>query len=113
MRRPLSDYAKGAALTAHIALMLLLVAQGGTLAWLGALLLVPPLPGLLRGRIYTYQWTSLLLTFYCALWLAEGWGSTQGRWPAFGLAAVAAADFVSLVLYVRLRRREAPVPKAG
>ncbi len=113
MKRPLSEYAKGAALIAHVLLMLALVAQNSALSWLAALLLVPPLPGLVRGRLYTYQWACMLVAFYCALWLAEGWFEVRGRGLAFGIAALAASDFVSLVLYVRLRRREGPGPGAA
>ncbi|MEQ1440468.1 DUF2069 domain-containing protein [Fontimonas sp. SYSU GA230001] len=113
MSRPLSQYAKGLGLAAHLLLMLVLVAQNSALAWLAALLLVPPLPGLVRGRLYTYQWASMLVVFYCAIWLAEGWADPGGRWLAFSVAGLAAVDFVSLVLYVRLRKREAPAPAAG
>ncbi|MFA5938491.1 MAG: DUF2069 domain-containing protein [Sinimarinibacterium sp.] len=113
MPRPLSQYAKGVGLAAHLLLMLVLVVQNSSLAWLAALLLVPPLPGLVRGRLYTYQWASMLVVFYCAMWLAEGWFDRGGRTLAFSIAALAAVDFVSLVLYVRLRKREAPAPVAG
>lgn len=112
-RRPLSQYAKGVGLTAHVLLILALAAQQTTLSWLAALLLVPPLPGLVRERLYTYQWASMLVVFYCAMWLAEGWMSRDGRILAFTVAALAAADFVSLVLYVRLRSREASAPAAA
>lgn len=112
-KRPLSQYAKGVGLTAHLLLMLSLVAQNSLLAWLAALLLVPPLPGLVRGRLYTYQWASMLVVFYCAIWLAEGWADHGTRVMAFSIALLAAVDFVSLVLYVRWRKREAPAPVAG
>ena len=111
-RRPLSQYAKGAGLTAHMLLIVALAAQQTTLSWLAALLLAPPLPGLMRERLYTYQWASMLVVFYCAMWLAEGWVDRDGRGHAFAIAALAAADFVSLVLYVRLRNREASAPAA-
>ena len=112
MKRPLSRYARGAGLAAHVLLIAALAAQQTTLSWLAALLLVPPLPGLVRERRYTYQWTSMLVVFYCAMWLAEGWMGGDGRLLAFAIAALAAADFVSLVLYVRLRNREAAAPAA-
>jgi uncharacterized membrane protein len=106
MKRPLSQYAKGAALTAQFTLMFWLAVQQGSLAWLGALLLALPVPGLLRERIYTYQWASMLVAFYSALWLAEGYAQPDRRLEAFGIAAVAAIDFVSLVMFVRWRQRE-------
>lgn len=113
MKRPLSDCARVSVLTAHPLLMLLLVVQGSTLSWLGALLLAPPLPGLMRGRLHTFQWTSLLVAFYCALWLAEGYFDPRRRLLAFGIATVAAVDFVSLLLYVRWRGRERPARGTG
>ncbi len=113
MRRPLSEYAKGAALASQVILMVMLALQRSSLSGFGALLLALPLPGLLRGRLYTYQWASMLVAFYSALWLAEGWFDPARRATAFGIAAVAAADFVSLVLYVRLRRREQLAQTAG
>lgn len=111
--RPLSLYAKGAGLAAHLLLTLALIAQGTALSWIAALLLVPPLPGLVRGRLYTYQWASMLVVFYCAIWLAEGWFDPGRRAAAFAVAALAALDFVSLVLYVRLRNREGPARAEG
>ncbi|MES0874493.1 DUF2069 domain-containing protein [Sinimarinibacterium thermocellulolyticum] len=115
MKAPLSRGARRTALIAHGLLIAAQLAIGGTLPWLGAALLLLPLPGLWRGREYSYQWSSMLVAFYCALWLAEGWANPGGRALAFGVAALAAVDFVSQVLYVRLRARErsAPVPASA
>lgn len=112
-RAPLSRYARVATLLAHGALIAAQITVGGTLAWMGAALLLLPLPGLWRGREYSYQWSSMLVAFYCALWLAEGWANADGRFAAFAMAALAAADFVSQVLHVRLRGRERPARAAG
>jgi uncharacterized membrane protein len=112
MKHPLSRHARTAALLAHIALIAAQGVVGSTLAWIGAALLLLPLPGLWRGHAYSYQWSSMLVAFYCALWLAEGWANTSGRLAAFAIAALAAADFVSQVLYVRLRGREQLAPAA-
>lgn len=106
MKRPLSLYAKGVALTAHGLLMAALIVWGGNLSLIAAVLLAVPLPGLLRDRLYTYQWASMLLVFYAALWLAEGYANPAGRAVAFAIASLAAFDFVSLVLCVRWRQRE-------
>ena len=105
--RPLSDYARALALAAHLALIIVLLHRGGSLlTLLGALLLLLPLPGLLRGREYTHSWASMLVAFYCALWLAEGWADPAQQTLAFAIAGLAALDFVGLVLFVRLRGRE-------
>ena len=42
---------------------------GGSLLMLKALPLLIPLFGILRGKVYTYQWTALLVLAY----LTEGW----------------------------------------
>ncbi len=112
MRRPLSQYAKGVALTTQFLLMIWLAILQSSLAWVGALLLALPIPGLLRERIYTYQWASMLVAFYSALWLAEGYAQPDQRLEAFGIAAIAAIDFVSLVMFVRWRQREQLAPAA-
>lgn len=113
MSAPLSRSARLAALIAHGLLIAAQIAIGGTLPWVGAALLLLPLPGLWRGREYSYQWSSMLVAFYCALWLSEGWANPGARALAFGVAALAAVDFVSQVLYVRLRGRERSAPAAA
>lgn len=110
MRRPPSVYARVLALTAHLALIVLLIGESSTLALLAALLLFAPLPGLLRGSRYVHAWASMLLVVYCALLLAEGYARPQAQGSSFVLAALAAADFTGLVLYVRFSAREARLP---
>ncbi|WP_020650794.1 DUF2069 domain-containing protein [Solimonas variicoloris] len=106
--RPPSVYPRALALAAHLALIVLLMALlRSPLALAAALLLFLPLPGMLRGRRYTHAWASMLLVGYCALLLANGYAQPQARALMFGLAALAAADFVGLVLYVRISAREA------
>lgn len=114
--RLLSDMAWRAAVVLHpllIAALLLVAWSGSVLSAVAALLLLPSLPGLLRRRRYTFQWTCMLVSTYCALWLAEGWYAPATRATAFGVAALAAADFIALALYVRLLNRERPAPAAG
>jgi uncharacterized membrane protein len=69
--RLLSPLARGVALAMH-ALLIAGIAlwSGRTLGYVFAALLLPSVPGLVRGRPYTYAWSSLLLTFYCAALLA-------------------------------------------
>lgn len=105
--RPPSVYVRALALAAHFGLVIGLLAWSRS--WLGLLVSLPlfaPLPGLLRGRDYTYAWASLLLVFYCAALLAEGVAMPAQKAPAWALAAVAALEFSALVLFVRLRSRE-------
>lgn len=113
--RLLSDYAWPVAVAAHLLMIAALGAlamQGSVLSGAAALLLLPSLPGLLRRRRYTYQWTCMLLSIYCALWLAEGWYAPATSATAFAVAALAALEFTALALYVRLLNRERPAPAA-
>lgn len=106
--RLLSNWMQALTLAAHLALIILLLACVPTrLGIASALLLFVPLPGLLRGHAYTYKWASMLLVFYCALLLSGGYADPAQRGFLFGLAALAAADFIGMVLFVRFGAREA------
>jgi uncharacterized membrane protein len=65
----------------------------GTLA-LKVLPLVAPLPGLLKNRLYTYRWTSLLVWLYFAEGAVRA-TSEHGR----GAAAACAEVALSLLLF--------------
>ena len=71
-----------------------------------AAVLLPPLPGILKRRPYTCAWASMLVAFYVAGYLAAGYAEPAKRIGAFMMAGLAAADYVSLVLFVRFRARE-------
>ena len=75
----------------------------GTLA-LKALPLLAPLPGLLRLRLYTYRWTSLLVWLYVAEGVARA-ASERGLGAALAAAEVALALllFAACALHVRWR----------
>jgi uncharacterized membrane protein len=93
-------------LALHLSLITgLLLAAQSRLGVAAALLLFLPLPGLLRGRAYTAAWASMGLAFYSALLLAEGYANPAQRTLAFALASLAAADFVALILFVRITSR--------
>lgn len=80
---------------------------GGSLLVLKVLPLLLPLFGILHGKIYTYQWSTMLILAY----LAEG---TVRAWSDRGLSAqLAIAEtvltlvfFGSCVFYVRLAQRQ-------
>ena len=69
-------------------------------------LCLAPLPGLWRGRPYTHAWASMLVVFYVGGLLAEGVSDPLHRTVAFALAALATAEFIALMLYVRFRAVE-------
>ena len=72
-----------------------------------ALVLTAPMPGIAMGRAYTCAWASMLVTFFVGGYLAAGYAKPDEKVAAFAVATLAALDFVSLVLYVRFRGREA------
>lgn len=78
---------------------------GGSFLVLKALPLFLPLRGLLHGRRYTAQWTSLFILF----WIAEGAmraGSDRGLSQVLAVLELllAGACFVCVALYARLTR---------
>lgn len=75
---------------------------GGSMLALKVLPLLAPLFGLLRGKRYTYQWTSLLVLAYFAEGVVRAW-SDRGLSAQLALAEIALAlcAFVGCILYVR------------
>jgi uncharacterized membrane protein len=72
------------------------------------------LPGLLRHRLYTYRWLSLLVWLYVAEGLVRS--TTEGgvsRWLAVGELALCLAVFAAATVYIRRRLRGAPVEAAA
>lgn len=76
---------------------------------LPALLAVPlllPLPGLIRGRAYTYAWTSLLTLLYLTWALTELLANPAARPAAYPAFFSALMLFTGCLLFVRLDQRE-------
>jgi uncharacterized membrane protein len=115
--RPVSAWARRATLALHAAVMVGLVATGGRLGGLLAMPLLAPLPGLWRGRPYTYAATSLFVVLYAGGFLMEASTHAARRPVALALATLAALEFCALVIFVRLRgvelRRAASAVAAG
>ena len=81
---------------------------GGSFLALKALPLVLPLPGILRGRRYTYQWSSMLILAYFAEGVTRAW-SDAGLSQQIAVAEIALsfAFFAAAVSYARLTRAAA------
>ena len=81
------------------------LAPGGTLLALKAAPLALPLGGILAGRRYTYQWSSLLILGYLAEGVTRAW-SEHGAAQALAGAEIllSLAFFASAVAYARLTR---------
>jgi uncharacterized membrane protein len=78
---------------------------GGSLLVLKAVPLLAPLFGILRGRRYTHQWTSLLSLPYFAEGIVRATSDTGPSVPLAWLeSALALALFAGTVGYARLTR---------
>ncbi len=91
---------------------------GGTTLVLKALPLVAALPGVLRRRVYTLQWASMLVLLYFAEGVVRGMSDpAPGNRLAWLEAALALVFFVSALVYVApfkraaRRRREGEAPE--
>lgn len=113
MKQPLSEWMRRLTLLCHVALIVAIARVSTPVA--ACVLIAPlllPLPGLLRGRDYTHAWATMLLTFYVGGWLAAGYYHPAEKWVSFAIAAIAAAEFTALNLFVRFRARERVVRTA-
>lgn len=81
---------------------------GGSLLALKALPLALPLPGLLKGKRYTYQWSSMLILGYLAEGITRAW-TERGMSQLLAAAEVALSllFFAAAVTYARLTRAAA------
>lgn len=103
-----SELARRVALVSHSVLILgVALRHPSALSLVIASALLPPLPGLWRGRSYTFAWSAMLVGFFVAGYLADGYARPDTRLSAFLLASVAALAFVSQMMFVRFRAREA------
>jgi uncharacterized membrane protein len=81
---------------------------GGSLLALKAAPLALPIPGILNGRRYTYQWSSMLVLAYFAEGVTRAW-SERGLPQVLAGAEIALSVvfFASAVAYARLSRAAA------
>jgi uncharacterized membrane protein len=78
---------------------------GGSLLALKALPLVLPLGGVLQGRRYTYQWSSMLILAYFAEGLTRTWAeSGLARELAIAEVMLSLGYFAAAVSYARCSR---------
>ena len=81
---------------------------GGSLMALKALPLAMPLGGLLKGRRYTYQWSSMLILAYLAEGVTRAWAEGgASRSLAVVEIVLSAVFFAAAVSYARLTRAAA------
>ena len=81
---------------------------GGSLLALKALPLCVPLAGLLKNRMYTYRWVSLMVWLYFTEGVVRTWGDREpGNWLALLEVILCLLLFAACALHVRLRFRNA------
>ena len=81
---------------------------GGSLMALKALPLALPLGGILKGRRYTYQWSSMLILAYLAEGVTRAWSEAGvSRSLAEIEIVLSAVFFAGAVSYARLTREAA------
>ncbi|MDX1497999.1 MAG: DUF2069 domain-containing protein [Salinisphaeraceae bacterium] len=71
------------------------------LAWVAPLL--PALPGMLRGRSYSFAWNSLVLMLYLLLGITELLSNPDEQVYALAVLMFTALCFIASQLYVRAR----------
>ena len=81
---------------------------GGSWWAIKVLPLCLPLAGLLKNRMYTYRWVSMLVWLYFTEGAVRAWSD---KWPSNGLALLqvllCTSLFVACALHVRIRIRAA------
>ena len=83
---------------------------GGSWLALKALPLCIPLAGILKNRMYTYRWVSLVIWLYFIEGVVRAWGDARpGSWLAMGEIVLCLVLFTACTLHIRLRQRNARV----
>ena len=89
-------------------LVLAPVRPGGTWLAIKALPLCIPLAGILKNRMYTYRWVSLVIWLYFTEGVVRGWSDKPpSQWLAWVEVALCLVLFTACTLHVRLRQRNA------
>ena len=81
---------------------------GGSWLVLKALPLCIPLIGLLKRRMYTYRWVSLMIWLYFTEGVVRAWSDkAPGNWLAMIEIALCLLLFIACAMHVRLRLKSA------
>ena len=84
------------------------IRPGGSWLALKVLPLCLPLAGLLKNRMYTYRWLSLLVWIYFTEGVVRAWSDRPpGSWLALLEVLLCLSLFTACALHVRLRLRNA------
>ncbi|WP_310341792.1 DUF2069 domain-containing protein [Rhodoferax saidenbachensis] len=86
------------------------VRPGGSWLALKVLPLCIPLAGLLKNRMYTYRWVSLVVWLYFTEGVVRAWGDrAPGNWLAGLEVLLCLVLFVACTVYIRLRLKAGKV----
>lgn len=120
---PLVAFSQRLAVASLLALVLLCLAwelwlaplrPGGSWIALKALPLALPLAGLLKRRMYTYRWVSLLVWLYFTEGVVRAWSDRPpSNWLAMAEIALCLVLFTACTAHIRLRLRKAPAAPAA
>ena len=95
-------------------LVLAPVRPGGSWLAIKALPLCIPLAGILKNRMYTYRWVSLVIWLYFTEGVVRGWSDQPpSQWLAWVEIALCLVLFTACTLHVRLRQRNARAAEAA
>jgi len=106
----LSRWSRNGAIAGLIALFLLCLlweawlapVRAGSLLWIKALPLLLPLPGILRGRRYTYQWLGMFVLAWFVEGVMRGWADHgEVRYLALIEVALSVWLFACAVIFAR------------
>ena len=74
---------------------------GGSWLVLKAVFLLPPLFGILRGKRYTYQWSTMLILLYLTEGVVRTNDAAPGNALALAEAVLSVVFFLAAMLYAR------------
>ena len=87
------------------------IRPGGSLLALKVLPLCIPLAGILKNRMYTYRWVSLMVWVYFAEGATRAWSDRPpGNYLAMIEVVLCLILFTACALHVRIRLKAAAVP---
>lgn len=87
---------------------------GGSWLALKVLPLTLPLAGLLKNRMYTYRWMSLVIWLYFTEGVVRAWSDpAPSSWLALIEVALCLSLFAACAMHVRLRFRNARAAQAA
>ena len=91
------------------------IRPGGSWLALKVLPLVVPLSGLMKNRMYTYRWVSLMIWLYFIEGVVRAWSDTNGTGQVLALVEVllCLVLFAACAWHVRLRLRHAKAAAAN